>query len=179
MSQFWYDDKTAETLAKELLYDLTENSIIAVISAPSVYAKIRVFVLLHCETYDKQISPRPKVYLFEYDSRFERLVTKPDGFINYDYNNPLRIPAALRGKVDRVLADPPFLSDECLTRTAMSVRTLLKKTGGRTMVCTGAKMEDLVPKLFPGVQKVDFEPKHKGGLANAFACFMDWNGRDI
>ena len=85
----------------------------------------------------------------------------------------------LRGKVDRILADPPFLSDECLTRTAMTVRTLLKKDIGRTMVCTGRKMEDLVPKLFPRVRKVEFEPKHKGGLANAFGCFMDWEGKYV
>jgi 16S rRNA G966 N2-methylase RsmD len=141
--------------------------------------KSRYFANLLNNSSKKKIPTHPKIYLFEYDSRFERLVTKPDGFVNYDYNNPLRIPAALRGKVDRVLADPPFLSDECLTRTAMSVRSLLKKEEGRTMVCTGQKMEDMVPRLFPGVRKVEFEPKHKGGLANAFACFMDWKGKDI
>ena len=147
---------------------------------PRAYTlKSRYLANLRYNSTEKKIRTRPKIYLFEYDSRFERLVTKPDGFVNYDYNNPLRIPAALRGKVDRVLADPPFLSDECLTRTAMSVRTLLKKEGGRTMVCTGQKMEDMVPRLFPGVRKVEFEPKHKGGLANAFACFMDWKGRNI
>jgi hypothetical protein len=91
----------------------------------------------------------------------------------------MRFPTTLRGKVDRILADPPFLSDECLTRTAMTVRALLKKDSGQTMVCTGRKMEDLVPKLFPGVRIVEFEPKHKGGLANAFGCFMDWEGKYI
>ena len=146
---------------------------------PRAYTlKSRYLANLRYNSTEKKIRTRPKIYLFEYDSRFERLVTKPDGFVSYDYNNPLRIPAALRGKVDRVLADPPFLSDECLTRTAMSVRSLLKE-GGRTMVCTGQKMEDMVPRLFPGVRKVEFEPKHKGGLANAFACFMDWKGKDI
>jgi hypothetical protein len=117
-----------------------------------------------------------KIYLFEYDSRFARLAPAASHFVNYDFNAPLRIPSSLRGKVDRVLADPPFLSDECLTRTAMTVRALLAKERGKTMVCTGRKMEELVPRLFPGVMKVDFEPRHKGGLANAFACFMDWEG---
>ena len=96
----------------------------------------------------------------------------------YDYNHPLRLPAYLHGKVDRILADPPFLSDECLTRTAMSVRYLVRG-GGRTMVCTGRKMEELVPRLFKGVKRVEFEPRHKGGLANAFGCFMDWEGRYV
>jgi len=47
------------------------------------------------------------------------------------------------------------------------------------MVCTGNKMEGMVPKLFPGVKKVAFEPRHKGGLANAFGCYMDWEGEDV
>jgi hypothetical protein len=42
LSQFWYDDDTAETLAKELAHDATTDTVIAIISAPSVYAKIRV-----------------------------------------------------------------------------------------------------------------------------------------
>src|ERR1700737_2265766 len=120
--------------------------------------------------------PTENIYLFEYDVRFSRLAPSPSHFVNYDFNAPLRFPTFLRGKVDRVLADPPFLSDECLTRTAMTVRALLARQLGKTMVCTGRKMEEMVPKLFPGVKKVDFEPRHKGGLANAFGCFMDWEG---
>ena len=120
------------------------------------------------------------MYLFEYDSRFARLTPTQETFVNYDYNHPIRFPAHLRGQVDRVLADPPFLSGECLTRTALTVRALLKKEGtSRTMVCTGNKMEGMVPKLFPGVKKVAFEPRHKGGLANAFGCYMDWEGEDV
>jgi EEF1A lysine methyltransferase 1 len=92
---------------------------------------------------------------------------------------PLRFPEHLRGKVDCVLADPPFLSDECLTKTAMTVRTLLRNKDCKTMVCTGRKMEEMVPRLFPGVNKVNFEPRHKGGLSNAFGCYMNWKGKDI
>jgi hypothetical protein len=41
-------------------------------------------------------------------------------------------------------------------------------------------MEDLVPRLFPGVRRTGFEPRHKGGrLANAFGCWMDWDGREV
>jgi len=123
--------------------------------------------------------PTENIYLFEYDTRFQRLVPSPHLFIPYDYNSPLKFPKDLRRQVDRILADPPFLSDECLTRTAITVRTLLKKEGGRTMVCTGGKMEELVPRLFSGVRRVEWEPEHKGGLANAFACFMDWTGEYI
>jgi hypothetical protein len=61
----------------------------------------------------------------------------------------------------------------------MTVRKLMRDKECWTMVCTGRKMEELVPLLFPGVTKVDFEPKHKGGLSNAFGCYMNWKGRDI
>lgn len=53
------------------------------------------------------------------------------------------------------------------------------KKGGRTMVCTGRKMEELVPRVFPGCRRREWEPRHRGGLSNAFGCFMDWEGRFI
>lgn len=41
LGQFWYSDETAETLALELLDGATEEMNIALVSAPSVYVKIR------------------------------------------------------------------------------------------------------------------------------------------
>src|SRR5579859_3473700 len=105
------------------------------------------------------------IYLFEYDTRFSRLCPTESTFIFYDFNNFLRFPSSLKHSVDIILADPPFLSDECLTKTAVTVRALRKKHGARTMLCTGRKMEELVPKCFPGVVRTEFEPRHKGGLA--------------
>ena len=40
-SQFWYKDETATILAEQLLDDVTEDSKIAVVSAPSVYIQLR------------------------------------------------------------------------------------------------------------------------------------------
>jgi len=120
-------------------------------------------------------SPTDKIYLFEYDERFEKLVATPDKYVKYDYNMPLLFPAALRGAIDRVLADPPFLSEECLTRTAFTMKSLLKdQNASDIIVCTGSKMEELLLELFPALTRVDFEPKHKGGLANSFACFRNY-----
>jgi len=59
LSQFWYDDKTAETLANELLYETTDDTIIAIISAPSVYAKLKVLALskyFHLSTEEENLS---------------------------------------------------------------------------------------------------------------------------
>jgi hypothetical protein len=40
-SQFWYKDETATVLAEQLLEGVTEDSRIAVVSAPSVYIQLR------------------------------------------------------------------------------------------------------------------------------------------
>jgi hypothetical protein len=40
-SQFWYKDETATVLAEQLLDGVTEDSRIAVVSAPSVYIQLR------------------------------------------------------------------------------------------------------------------------------------------
>lgn len=42
LSQFWYDGETAESLAKELMHGTTADTVVAIISAPSVYPKIIV-----------------------------------------------------------------------------------------------------------------------------------------
>jgi EEF1A lysine methyltransferase 1 len=51
-----------------------------------------------------------RVCLLEYDSRFEML----EGFIKYDFNEPLDLPADLKEGFDRILWDPPYHSAACL-----------------------------------------------------------------
>lgn len=71
------------------------------------------------------------VTLFEYDQRF---ATYGTDFILYDYKSPLAIPRDKSSHYDIVLADPPFLSEECLTKTAVTVKFLTK---GKILLCTG------------------------------------------
>lgn len=71
------------------------------------------------------------VTLFEYDKRFE--VFGRD-YIFYDYNSPLNIPAHLTNSYDLVLADPPFISEECLEKTASTIKFLAKD---KIILCTG------------------------------------------
>ena len=61
-----------------------------------------------------RVSPKLNVVLLEYDPRFE--VFK-DQFVMYDFAKPLRLPAEMKGKYDRVLVDPPFLSADCQTKS--------------------------------------------------------------
>ena len=72
-----------------------------------------------------------QLHIFEYDSRFEKF---GDDFIYYDYNKPLEIPKSMEHYYDIVVADPPFLSEECLTKTAISVKYLAKD---KILLCTG------------------------------------------
>jgi len=71
------------------------------------------------------------VVLFEYDSRFNVF---GKGFVQYDYKFPLDIPRDMSSQFDLVIADPPFLSEECLTKTAVTIKFLAKKN---IVLCTG------------------------------------------
>lgn len=71
------------------------------------------------------------VTVFEYDKRFSIFGTD---FIFYDYKNPLNVPLERHEYYDLVLADPPFLSEECLNKTSQTIKLLSK---GKIVLCTG------------------------------------------
>lgn len=100
---------------------------IACISAPSVYQKLKQ---LESENVDG--SRRVSAVLLEFDRRF---AAYGDEFIFYDYNNPLCLPEdVLPQSFDIVVADPPYLSEECLSRVALTVKYLTKR---KILLCTG------------------------------------------
>lgn len=135
------------------------------------------------------------VRLFEYDSRFK--IFGAD-FIQYDYKFPLDVPRNMSSQFDLVIADPPFLSEECLTKSAVTIKFLTKRnivlcTGVCTKLsfclkfscyelhtnkiiisCTGAIMAELAERLLD-VRKCDFIPGHKNNLANEFYCYSNFN----
>ena len=61
--------------------------------------------------------PSVACHLLEYDERYS---CRGD-FSFYDYNEPQRVPEALHGAFDVVVADPPYLAEECLVKTAECV----------------------------------------------------------
>ena len=156
LSQFWYADETAEWLATQLLKDTSADTWIALVSAPSVLPKL------------KQLNKvGAKVALFEYDRRFASHAE----FCPYDFNHPLNIPADFKGKFNRILLDPPFLSEECQIKMAATCRWL--SASAQIIVCTGLSMRELVPKIYPGVSLQTYEPKHHSGLSNPFGCWAN------
>lgn len=59
-----------------------------------------------------RVSKNIQVYLLEFDKRFELF----EEFVYYDFKYPLRLPASFKGKFDRIMLDPPFLSNDCQTK---------------------------------------------------------------
>ena len=60
-------------------------------------------------------------------------------FTFYDYKSPLDIPRELRESFDVVFADPPFLSEECLAKTAVTIKFLARD---KIVLCTGESNPD-------------------------------------
>lgn len=156
LSQFWYDEKTADTLVKGAVQCTKYNEKIALISCPTLYNKLK-----------KNCGER-QVTLFEYDERFR---IYDSDFISYNYKFPLHVPRNLSKFYDLVIADPPFLSDECLTKTALTIKFLAKK---KIVLCTGAIMSELAERLL-NVEICNFIPHHQNNLANEFCCYSNFD----
>ncbi|XP_048388181.1 EEF1A lysine methyltransferase 1 [Stegostoma tigrinum] len=160
LSQFWYNDETALRLAQEAIEASGHNGKIACISTPSVYQKLK-------QLWNGEFS----AVLLEYDRRFS---VYGNEFVFYDYNNPMNLHEDLQPhSCDIVIVDPPYLSEECLSKITLTVKYLTK---GKILLCTGAIMEDLAAKLL-SVKMCKFLPKHNQNLANEFCCYTNYESR--
>ncbi|KAJ2354831.1 Protein-lysine N-methyltransferase efm5 [Coemansia sp. RSA 2618] len=160
LSQFWYDDTSSDFIAERAYQNTNDGDYIAFISSPTAYVTFR-------NKYD-----RANAFVFEFDQRFE--VFK-DQFVHYDFNKPLEFARArdMEHKFKFIVADPPFLNEDCLSQTMETVKFLAAE-GAKVMVDTGAVMEDLAKQLI-GARVTNFQPAHKGGLSNEFRCFATFN----
>ncbi|XP_026150891.1 EEF1A lysine methyltransferase 1 [Mastacembelus armatus] len=160
MSQFWYSDDTAAQLAEEVVREAGEGGRIACVSAPSVYQKLKQGIV--------EGSDRVSAVVLEFDRRF---AAYGSDFIFYDYSEPLSLPASVAPQsFDIVLADPPYLSEECLSKVAQTIKYLSK---GKVLLCTGAIMENLAKELLD-LKVCSFLPKHNRNLSNEFRCFVNY-----
>lgn len=164
LSQFWYDEQTADTLARECTAAVGDGGSIACVSCPTLFDRL---LQLDCVQ-----SGRANAVLFEFDERF---ITKygQDRVVFYDYRQPLALPESLRNSFDLIVVDPPFLAEECVVKVAQTVRWL-SKPSAKIIACSGAVMEELYGRLL-GVKRCRFRPMHKNNLANEFACFANFD----
>jgi 16S rRNA G966 N2-methylase RsmD len=192
-SQFWYTDDTARQLAQQLLSRASKKSRIAVVSAPSVFLQLKNIL---AEKTAQGADEAPDIRLLEFDERFA--VFKE--FVQYDFEQPTKLPSDLRGQFDYIICDPPFLSEDCQTKAALTVRWLSKtwmpiledgangsqEPGLNLIVCTGERMESLIHKLYSkiGLVTTSFEVQHARGLSNEFRCYSNfksdiWELREV
>lgn len=157
LSQFWYDEVTVQSLVKVIDKMVANSGRVALISCPTLFVPVK-----------RQIATRATVSLLEYDRRFE--VHAPD-FIFYDYNLPEKLPPEVLHSYDLVVADPPFLSEECITKTSQTIRLLAKD---KVVVCTGAIMKENVERLLD-LRQCQFQPRHRNNLANEFSCYANFD----
>jgi EEF1A lysine methyltransferase 1 len=110
---------------------------VACVSAPTLYKHLKKLLA----STDNDASSSISLKVFEFDRRF---AIYGSDFVLYDYRSPLDIPRDLRESFDLVFADPPFLSEECLTKTAVTLKYLAKE---KIVLCTGAVMAELADRL--------------------------------
>ncbi|KAL0819376.1 hypothetical protein ABMA28_007495 [Loxostege sticticalis] len=161
LSQFWYDEATVQALVKVIDRTVPDGGRVALVSCPTLFVPVK-----------RQIGNRATVSLLEYDRRFE--VHAPD-FIFYDYNTPDKLPPEVLSTFDLVVADPPFLSEECITKTSETIKLLAKE---KIVVCTGAIMKENVEKLLK-LKLCSFQPHHRNNLANEFSCYANFDLDEI
>ncbi|XP_033151113.1 protein-lysine N-methyltransferase CG9154 [Drosophila mauritiana] len=167
LSQFWYSTKTKHTLrdvVRKLLAERTEDSgdfSIALLSCPSLYKDIR-------EIHDT-------VHIFEFDMRFEAYGTD---FVHYDLNCVGSNPDYLKEhhqQYDLIVADPPFLSQECIAKTCEIVTRLQRnQKESKVILCSGEVVEPWLTARLP-VLKCIFRPEHERNLGNEFVSYANFN----
>ncbi|XP_053613448.1 EEF1A lysine methyltransferase 1 isoform X2 [Plodia interpunctella] len=157
LSQFWYHEATVQSLVKVIDKMVADGGRVALVSCPTLFVPVK-----------RQLGARATVSLLEYDRRFE--VHGPD-FIFYDYNTPEKLPPEALHSYDLVVADPPFLSEECITKTSETIKLLAKD---KIVVCTGTVMRENVEKLL-ALKICEFQPHHRNNLANEFSCYANFD----
>ncbi|CAA7060697.1 unnamed protein product [Microthlaspi erraticum] len=161
LSQFWYEPETAETVAEEVvtLSSRFSGGRIACIACPTLYV------------YLKKRDPSLHVQLLEYDMRFERY---GDEFTFYDYNEPEDLPLQLRHCFHIIVADPPYLSKECLERVGQTISFLASPVDSLLLLLTGEVQRDRAAELL-GVRPCVFKPHHTSKLGNEFRLFISYD----
>uniref|UniRef100_A0A453LTX1 N(6)-adenine-specific DNA methyltransferase 2 n=1 Tax=Aegilops tauschii subsp. strangulata TaxID=200361 RepID=A0A453LTX1_AEGTS len=81
----------------------------------------------------RKSSPDVPARLLEYDERFGQY---GDDFAFYDYNQPEALPPAMKHAFSIVVADPPYLSQECLEKVAKTVSFLARPEGSFLLLLT-------------------------------------------
>jgi hypothetical protein len=168
-SQFWYDEATCRALARELLALAAARHAaggagtvnVACLACPSAYKALRALGL----------PPYVRAWVFEVDTRFGVF---GEDFVHYDFNAPLRFPEALRGSMDVVIMDPPFINRDCLRAFARTALALRRGNDVRLLLCTGAVMLREA-RLLLGARPMRLHVGHVNRLSNPFSLYINYD----
>lgn len=190
LSQFWYEDETADAVAAEVLR-LSEScaKAVACVACPTLFRRIRRRLppsVLASSASGGRFPCPPTLQLLEYDRRFGAFGT---AFTFFDYRNPGDIPEELHHSFDVVVADPPYLSQECLEKTAEAMQLLAKDgpsgTGAQgeescpsLLLLTGAVMQQSARELL-GLRPCKFRPQHRSKLGNEFRLYTNYEANEL
>ncbi|XP_052174052.1 uncharacterized protein LOC127789247 isoform X2 [Diospyros lotus] len=161
LSQFWYDRNTAETVAKEVLtlcHSLDSPSV-ACVACPTLYAYLKKF--------DAEVNAQ----LLEFDNRFQQYGSE---FTFYDYNRPEDLPTSLKHSYPIIVADPPYLSKECLEKVSQTISFLSRPGKCYLLLLTGEVQKDIAAELLD-LRLCGFRPQHSSKLGNEFRLFTNYN----
>ncbi|ESW17740.1 hypothetical protein PHAVU_007G264300 [Phaseolus vulgaris] len=160
LSQFWYSAETAKTVAEEVLTLCGGvHARVACIACPTLYV------------YLKQMNPNATVQLLEYDKRFQQYGSD---YTFYDYNLPDEIPSELKHSCKVVVADPPYLSKECLEKVAETIRLLIQPGESFVLLLTGDVQKERAAEIL-GLYPCGFRPQHSSKLGNEFRLFSNYD----
>jgi len=172
MSQFWYTDEAAELIAKEAAREATkhfkqifkelkasqEKPMIACVSCPSVFrAILKLKLSVEC-------------VLFEFDKRFEMYGKQ---FAFYDFNSPASVDKAFTHSFDYIIADPPYLNEECMSKTGETMALLCRTDQTPMLLNTGAILRELVFAEL-GLRECVWFPTHSKHIQNEFRSYCNY-----
>ncbi|CAH1446074.1 unnamed protein product [Lactuca virosa] len=104
------------------------------------------------------------VQLLEYDNRFQQY---GNAFTFYDYNQPLELPSTMKHSLRIIIADPRYLSKECLEKVSETIGFLKQPGESFLLLLTGAVQHEREGELL-GLRPCGFRPQHSSNLGNKF-----------
>lgn len=134
---------------------------IGLLSCPSLYKSMR------------GIHPNGIVRLFEFDQRF---AVYNEDYVQYDYKSSIidsQYLSEFTNYFDIIIADPPFLSEECIQAVSILINRM-RKCDSSIILCSGVVIANLA-ESYMGLQQCNYRPQHERNLANEFRSYANFN----
>ncbi|EFA82444.1 hypothetical protein PPL_04869 [Heterostelium album PN500] len=165
LSQFWYEPSTSKFVAETIAKEIEGKKRVLFLSTPSIFKAVY---------QDEQLASQLDFHLFEYDKRFQVFGER---FRVYDYRDPLGFPKKYKASFDYICFDPPFLSQECMEKVALSINAL-SHANTKLLVLTGRIQWPHIQRLFANMRICKFVPEHPR-LQNDFFCCSNYASEQL